>query len=171
MSECASCRSVPSRSRSTISSQPSTGGCERYHPKVAHPSTTAGATKTVAKAALGQKRLRLLGHVDEPVVEAETDRPAARSLLVEQLRGLDDVDDAVGLGGEVVHLPPEVARADGELVAVVGDPVEENAQSVLVLPICARRPRGRARPGHERLEDVLHVSLPSIRRAGARPSK
>ncbi len=117
--------------------------------------------------------MRLLGHVDESVVEAEADRPVARNSLVEQLRGLDDVDDAVGLGGEVVHLPPEVARADGQLVAVVGDPVvEEDAQAVsFVLPICTRRPCSRARPGHERLEDVLHVSLPSIRRAGARPSK
>ncbi len=125
------------------------------------------------KAALGQQRLRLLGHVDEPVVEAEADRPAARNSLVDQLRGLDDVDDAVGLGGEIVHLPPKVARADGELVAVVGDPVvEEDPQAAP-----SSCPSVRAAHAVERalvasaLRTYFTSASQSIRRAGARPSK
>ena len=87
---------------------------------------------------LGEERQRLLGDVEEPVVEAESDRARQRPALVEQLGGVDHVDDAVGLGREVVHLSPEVAWADRQLVAVVGDPVvEEDPQA---LPAPAARP-------------------------------
>ena len=88
-----------------------------------------------AEAVPGEHGKRLLGHVEIAVVEAERDRSRRRLAGVEQARRGDDVEDAVTLRGEVVHLLAERARPDGELVAVVRDPVVEED------PQAARRSR------------------------------
>src|SRR5215203_1036446 len=126
-----------------------------------------------AEASLLEDRQRLLCHVEVAVVEAQTDGLRGLGAAVEQLERGEHVDDAVGLGGEVVHLAPKVARSHRKLVAVVGDPVvEEDAEADALGPtLRADEPDGRARAGECSLERVAaHESLPRSFRAGASPS-
>ena len=98
------------------------------------------------KAALGEDRKRVIGDVEVAVVEAESHRPGERRARVEEVDRGEDVDDAVRLGGEVVHLLRESFRRHGQLVAVVGDPVVEEDPE----PAVSRRPRVRISHAAER---------------------
>ena len=92
---------------------------------------------------LGEHGQRVLGHVGEAVVEGEADRPRRQLTGLEQPERLDQVDDAVALRGEVLHLLAEAARREGEsVVVVVGDAVvQEDPQPARVrAPARAREP-------------------------------
>ena len=105
----------------------SSGGWPLHQANVNRPSVTPVVTNTVARKPRSREHAEgVLGDVEEAVVEVEADRarrdrprargggPASRMF-----------DDAVPLGGQVVHLLAEAARRHRELVAVVGDAVVE----------------------------------------------
>ena len=120
----------------------------------------------------------MIGDVEVAVVEAESHRPGERLARVEEVDRGEDVDDAVRLGGEVVHLLGERFRRHGQLVAVVGDAVVEEDPEPARVEAAARahQPCGRAGPGAACLRQVegraAHDLLPTwnSRRVGASPS-
>ena len=129
----------------------------------------------------------MLGDIPVPVVETEPDGPRNWISGIEQLDGLNHVDHAVSLRGEVVHLSAEIEAADRELVPIVGDTVVEEDPQAADVRTTARahqpgcRPRARStglgdldRDAHDdpwpRALRAARPPRPSSRRAGARPS-
>ena len=131
-----------------MSSQASSGGCprSRYHEKDVLPSVTAGATNTSPETALRQDRSACSARSRKPSSKVMATVRRERLARVEQLDRGQDVDDAVSLGGEVVHLLGEGGGRDGELVAIFGNAVVEKDRS----PLVSRRPRVRISQAAER---------------------
>ncbi len=78
-----------------------------------------------------QDREGLVAHVGEAVVEREPDGALGQRAGIEQLDRGHEVEDAIALGREVIHLLAEASRRDGERIGVVRDPViEQDAQPV-----------------------------------------
>ena len=77
------------------------------------------------KASLREHAERVLGDVEEAVVEVEADGARRDRSTAEETNSLEDVHDAVTLRGQIVHLLAKAARCHRELVAVVGDAVVE----------------------------------------------
>ena len=88
---------------------------------------------------------RVLGHVPATVVEAQSDGPVRDQPSGEKRTEFRDVDDAIALRGEKVHLFAEPPNWHGELVVVVGDPVveEQTKPSRRRREVCSCHPRHR----------------------------
>jgi hypothetical protein len=96
-----------------------------------------------AKAVAGEDRKRVLRDVEIAVVEAEPDDVARHRSAGQEPSYLYNVDDAVSIVSEEVHLAPEAARRNCELVVVIRDPVvEENPDA-----LASRAPSGSRQPG------------------------
>ena len=131
MTVCASNWSVPPRSSSAMSSQPSSAGWRSYQANSVRPSVTPVATNTVAlnpcSASTGSA---CSADVQVAVVEVEADGALGQLAGLEQVGHLDDVENLVSGRGEVLHLLAKAPRMYRELVAGVRHPVvEENSQA------------------------------------------
>ena len=134
------------------------------------------------EAELGQNGQRVLLDVLEAVVEGQRDLLGLELARVEQVESRHGVECAVALGGEVLHLRPELGRPQGERVGVVAHAVvQEHAQPALqVAPPHAPRDgadarQGRLRSAHDQhavtsacSTDDLHSSETNRRFAGWR---